>query len=73
MDETGMRVLGKNYWLWTFRTLDDEVAVAIRASRGGDVLREFFGVVINGAGVVGGWRAYNIIPVIQRCWAHLIK
>ena len=73
MDETEMRVLGKNYWLWTFRTPDDEVVVAIRPSRGGDVLREFFGVDINGAGVVDGWRAYNIIPVIQRCWAHLIR
>ena len=55
-----MRVLGKNYWLWTFRTPDDEV-VAIRPSRGRDVLREIFGVDINGAGVVDGWRAYNII------------
>ena len=73
MDETGMRVLGKNYWLWTFRTPDDEVVVAIRPSRGRDVLREIFGVDINGAGVVDGWRAYNIIPVLQRCWAHLIR
>ena len=73
MDETGIRVLGKNYWLWTFRTPDDEVVVAIRPSRGGDVLREIFGLDINGAGVVDGWRAYNIIPVLQRCWAHLIR
>ena len=47
--------------------------VAIRLSRGKDVLREFFGLDINGAGVVDGWRAYNIIPVIQRCWVHLIR
>ncbi|MGC9444846.1 MAG: IS66 family transposase [Candidatus Methanospirareceae archaeon] len=73
MDETGIRVLGKNYWLWTFRTLDGEVVVAIRPSRGRDVLREIFGVDLNGAGVVDGWRAYNIIPVLQRCWAHLIR
>jgi len=59
MDVTGMRVLDKNYWLWTFRTPDDEVVVAIRPSRGEDVLREFFGLDINGAGVVDGWRAYN--------------
>ena len=73
MDVTGMRVLDKNYWLWTFRTPDDEVMVAIRLSGGEDVLREFFGLDINGAGVVDGWRAYNIIPVIQRCWVHLIR
>jgi len=73
MDETGMRVLDKNYWLWTFRTPDDEVVVVIRLSRGEDVLREFFGLDINGAGVVDGWRAYNIIPIIQRCWTRLIR
>jgi len=73
MDETGIRVLGKNYWLWTFRTPDGEVVVVIRPSRGQNVLREIFGGAINGAGVVDGWRAYNIIPVLQRCWAHLIR
>ncbi len=54
MDVTGIRVLDKNYWLWTFRTPDDEVVVAIRPSRGEDVLREFFGLDINGADVVDG-------------------
>jgi len=73
MDETGIRVLGKNYWLWTFRTPEDEVVVVIRPSRGRGVLREIFGGKINGAGVVDGWRAYNIIPILQRCWAHLIR
>lgn len=72
MDETGIRVLGKNYWLWTFRTPDGEVVVVIRPPRGQNVLREIFGGDINGAGVVDDWRAYNIIPVLQRCWAHLI-
>ena len=73
MDETGIRVLGKNYWLWTFRTPEDEVVVVIRPSRGQNVLREIFGGDISGAGVVDGWRAYNIIPILQRCWAHLIR
>ena len=40
----------KNYWLWTFSTPDDEVVVGIRLSRDGDVLREIFGLDINGAG-----------------------
>mgnify|MGYP002477245965 CR=1 FL=1 len=34
MDETGIRVIGKNYWLWTFRTPEDEVVLVIRPSRG---------------------------------------
>ena len=73
MDETGMRVLGKNHWLWTFRTPDDDVLVVIRPSRGRDVLWETFGKVINCAGVTDGWSAYKIFPALQRCWAHLIR
>ncbi len=72
-DGDAMRVLGKNYWLWTFRTPADEVVVVIRPSRGQDVLRETFGGEINCAGVADGWRAYNIFPILQRCWAHLIR
>jgi hypothetical protein len=34
MDETGIRVLSKNYWLWTFRTPEDKVVVVIRPSMG---------------------------------------
>ena len=68
-----MRVLGKNYWLWTFRTPDDEVVVVIRPSRGQNVLWETFGGEINCAGVTNGWRAYYIFAVLQRCWAHLIR
>jgi hypothetical protein len=73
MDEMGIRVLGKNYWLGTFKTPEDKVVVVIRPSKGQNVLREFFGGGINGAGVVDGWRAYNTIPVLQRCWAHVIR
>ncbi len=29
--------------------------------------------MINCAGVADGWRAYNIFPILQRCWAHLIR
>jgi transposase len=73
IDETGMRVLGKNWWLWTFRTFRDDVLVVIRPSRGGDVLREIFGKEIKNAGVTDGWRAYSVFSLLQRCWAHLIR
>jgi len=23
--------------------------------------------------VADGWRAYNLFPALQRCWAHLIR
>jgi len=73
VDETGMRVLGKNWWLWSFRTPQDEALVVIRPSRGGEVLKEILGAEITCAGVTDGWRAYNLFPVLQRCWSHLIR
>ena len=73
VDETGMRVLGKNWWLWSFRTPEDEALVVIRPSRGGDVLEEILGTGITCAGVTDGWRAYNFFPVLQRCWSHLVR
>lgn len=73
MDETGMKVCGKNHWLWTFRTAGDEVLVVIRPSRGRNVLFEVFGDDIKNAGVADGWRAYKIFPILQRCWAHLLR
>jgi len=68
-----MRVLGKNWWLWSFRTPQDEALVVIRPSRGGDVLEEILGTEITCAGVTDGWRAYNFFPVLQRCWSHLVR
>ena len=73
MDETGMKGCGRNHWLWTFRTPDDEVVVVIRPSRGRDVLFEVFGNEIKNAGVADGWSVYKIFPVLQRCWAHLLR
>jgi transposase/uncharacterized coiled-coil protein SlyX len=72
MDETGMRVKGKNWWLWIFRTTTD-VLVVIRPSRGRKVLEEILGIEINGAGISDGWRAYSAFDVLQRCWAHLLR
>jgi transposase len=73
VDETGVRVLGKNYWLWVFRTDTDDVLVVIRKSRGRDVLKEILGEDFTGAGVNDGWRVYKWLPVVQRCWAHLLR
>jgi len=73
IDETCMRVLGKNWWLWIFRTDTDDVFVAIRKSRGRDVLLEILGKDFDGAGVNDGWRVYHWLSVMQRCWAHLLR
>lgn len=72
-DETGMPVMGKNRWLWVFRTEHDEVLVVIRPSRGKKVLEEILGVGFQGAMVNDGYHSYRSLPVVQRCWAHLIR
>ncbi len=72
VDETGIKVNGKNWWLWIFRTTED-ILVVIRPSRGRDVLDEILGNKVNGAGVADGWRVYGAFQILQRCWAHLLR
>ena len=73
IDETGFKVNGEKWWLWIFRTNEDDTLVVIRKSRGGKVLDEILGENHNGPDVVDGWRAYNRIDRLQRCWSHLIR
>lgn len=73
IDETGFHVEGKKYWLWTFRSADDDILVAITDSRGRDVVKETMGDDFHGPVIVDGWKAYNYLTIIQRCWAHLIR
>lgn len=73
IDETGFKVNGEKWWLWIFRTNDGDILVVIRKSRGGNVLDEILGENHPGPVIVDGWRAYNRIDTVQRCWAHLIR
>ena len=74
IDETSFRVLGKNWWVWVFRSKTDKLLV-IRKSRGNNVLEEILGK--NYAGIVhcDCWRAYDYLEnaLLQRCWAHLLR
>ena len=73
IDETGIKVNGKKYWLWIFRTNDNDILVVIRKSRGGKVLDEILGEDWNTPIIVDGWKSYWKYPIIQRCWAHLLR
>jgi transposase len=73
IDETCIRVLGKNWWLWVFRTDTDDVLVVIRKSRGRDVLVDILGENFKGAGINDGWNVYHWLTIVQRCWAHLLR
>jgi transposase len=72
-DETGMPVMGKNHWLWLFRTNQDEVLTVIRASRGRKVLDEMLGADCHGVMINDGYSSYQKLPEVQRCWAHLLR
>ena len=73
IDETGIKVNGKKYWLWIFRTSNNDILVVIRKSRGGKVLDEILGEDWNTPIIVDGWKAYWKYLIAQRCWAHLLR
>ncbi|MHB8361943.1 MAG: IS66 family transposase [Thermoplasmataceae archaeon] len=73
IDETGFHVEGKKFWLWAFRSAENDVLIIIVDSRGRDVVKEAMGEDFHGPAIVDGWRVYSYLTIIQRCWAHLIR
>lgn len=73
-DETSFSVLGKNWWVWVFRS-DTDLLLVVRNSRGNNVLEEILGKTFAGILVCDCWRAYDFLlnASIQRCWAHLLR
>ena len=74
IDETSFSVLGKNWWVWVFRSNTDMLLV-IRNSRGNNVLEEILGKDYAGIVICDCWRAYDFLSnaILQRCWAHLLR
>jgi len=74
IDETSFSVLGKNQWMWVFRT-ETDILFVIRPSRGNNVLKEILGEGYCGTVICDCWRAYNFLELalLQRCWAHLLR
>ncbi len=74
IDETSFSVLGKNRWVWVFRS-DTDVLLVIRNSRGHNALEEILGMDYAGIVVCDCWRAYDFLSnaTLQRCWAHLLR
>lgn len=74
IDETSFSVLGKNWWVWVFRS-DTNLLLVIRNSRGNNVLEEILGKDYAGIVVCDCWRAYDFLSnaILQRCWAHLLR
>ncbi len=74
IDETSFSVLGKNWWVWVFRS-DTDMLLVIRNNRGNNVLEEILGKNYAGIVVCDCWRAYDFLSkaTLQRCWAHLLR
>jgi transposase len=73
IDETGYKLNGDQWWLWTF-VCEDVVLFVIRKSRSKDVVEEILGK--NFKRIIGcdGWKTYeNFSDRLQRCWAHLLR
>src|SRR3989344_5432223 len=74
IDETSFSVLGKNWWVWVFKS-DTDMLLVIRNSRGNKVLEEILGKDYAGIVVCDCWRVYDFLSnaILQRCWAHLLR
>ena len=78
IDETGVKVQGKQFWIWIFTTMTITLFV-IRKSRHCRVVEEVLGENFNGVINCDGWETYetykdgNKNVLLQRCWAHAIR
>ena len=72
-DETGMRVDGKNYYLWVF-TNGATTVFTITKTRSQKTIKEILGENYSGIIICDGWSAYSTYTnQIQRCWAHILR
>jgi len=76
-DQTGIKVDGANFWIWTFVN-DHETLFVIRGTKSKKVLDEILGRGWGGTMVCDGLRSHHSFAKrsgakIQRCWAHLLK
>ena len=73
IDETKIRIQGKTYWLWIFRSRN-KVFFVIRKQRNRNVLDEILGHNYSGIIICDGLSAYEeYTRYLQRCWAHILR
>ncbi len=73
VDETGYKLDGENWWLWTF-VCENVVLFVIRKSRSKKVVEEILGKDYKGIISCDGWKVYeSFSSSLQRCWAHLLR
>lgn len=73
IDETKIKVQGKTYWLWVFRS-NKNVFFMIHEKRNRSVLDEILGYFYRGVIICDGLSAYEeYTKYLQRCWAHILR
>jgi|GEM_PF-3331757 len=66
--------LFQNGKLNIYFTTNKETLVAIRKSRGSDVVKEVLKERFKGIIIADGWKVYfKFTNKIQRCWAHILR
>jgi transposase len=73
IDETKIKIQGKTYWLWIFRSTKN-VFFVIHKKRNRTVLDEILGYKYKGIIICDGMSAYKeYTKYLQRCWAHILR
>ncbi len=71
-DESHMKMNGKKGYVWLVTTGDATYLVAA-PSRAALVINAHFARLLGKPVVVDGYTVYNMFPVKQRCWVHLLR
>ncbi|MEA2037865.1 MAG: IS66 family transposase [Nanoarchaeota archaeon] len=73
IDETKIKIQGKTYWLWIFRSRK-YIFFVIHKKRNKTVLDEILGYNYQGIIICDGLSAYEeYTKYLQRCWAHILR
>ena len=70
-DEAVMRMNGKKGYIWLVTTPDATYVVAA-PSREAIILELYFQKMLHLPSVTDGYVAYDILPIRQRCWVHIL-
>ena len=71
-DESVVRMNGKRGYVW-LATAGDATYIVAAPSRAAAVLELHFGGLLGMPAVTDGYAVYGMLPVRQRCWAHILR
>ena len=71
-DESVVRMNGRRGYAW-LATTGDATYVVAAPSRAAAVLELHFGGLLGMPAVTDGYAVYGMLPVRQRCWAHILR